>query len=301
MKRIDVAVPEADYVFVGNRPYVLDCMLRHGLAVLVLPIAGSYLENVVGEGERCLSSVSSKQQLTDLLSRLDFDILVSNGCPYILPVSKICREDQVFVNIHPSPLPDLRGADPVPGAILYGRDSGASCHIMDDSIDSGPLISRVTIGDTSDVEARLLYQMTFLAEVEAFEKALSRNFRPDPELLRDSQDERELIYYTKKDKDRFVDLREPAEHIVRRVRAFSNRSQGAVLDIRGVSLRIFDAKVVKHPYLLGRLDQYVRNEVIFCVEDMLLIRHDNVYLQFDKIVGDLSVIRSGQVLQTDSE
>ena len=41
----------------------------------------------------------------------DYDILVSNGCPYILPLNELKKAK--YVNVHPSLLPNLKGIDPV--------------------------------------------------------------------------------------------------------------------------------------------------------------------------------------------
>lgn len=52
--------------------------------------------------------------------------------------------------------------------LLFDRSCGATCHIMDDNIDTGDIISRVKIPTTPDIEAGILYQLCFKAEVEVF-------------------------------------------------------------------------------------------------------------------------------------
>ena len=283
------------YLFVGNRGYVLDYMLERNLDTDILAIEASYLAKKLGSDGIEFETISSRSQLKSVIHNAAFDVLVSNGCPFILPVSELCAENQLFVNIHPSPLPDLRGADPVPGAILHGRDSGASCHIMNDEVDAGPIVSRVFIPNNDDLEARLLYQMSFVAEVEAFRIALDRAFTPDPELNRHWK-QQDLIYYTTKDRDRILDLRKPPIDVIRTVRAFSNRSQGAVLNIGNISVRVYAANLVLHPFLLQRLNQYQPNEVVFVVENMLILKHHDAFLQLDRIEGDLSSLRPGAVI-----
>ena len=61
---------------------------------------------------------SKKSELVDLITNTDFDVLISNGCPYILPISQIKKAGQIFVNIHPSLLHDLGGSCQVNCAIL---------------------------------------------------------------------------------------------------------------------------------------------------------------------------------------
>ena len=45
------------------------------------------------------------------------------------------------INLHPAPLPDLRGVGGYNVALLEGRDEwGVSCHFVDDRIDTGDLV-----------------------------------------------------------------------------------------------------------------------------------------------------------------
>ena len=79
------------YVFVGNREFVLRQMIDMGLNVVkAWVIAGSYLERTL-EKEKFVEYevVSNKQQLLQGLNEIDFDILISNGCVYILPISAL--------------------------------------------------------------------------------------------------------------------------------------------------------------------------------------------------------------------
>lgn len=77
---------------------------------------------------REFTALNGKRQFFAVLRTLDWDLLISNGCPYILPASEFQKEGRVLVNIHPSLVPDLRGKSPINGALLFGREAGASCH-----------------------------------------------------------------------------------------------------------------------------------------------------------------------------
>src|SRR6185295_17658889 len=97
--------------------------------------------------------------------------------------------------------------DPVPGALLFGRDAGATCHMMDDGIDTGPIISQVRIPYSEELYAGLLYQLSFKAEQEVFRLALARNFRP----ARAQSAAKDIVYYTRKKEDLRIRFSEPAE------------------------------------------------------------------------------------------
>ncbi|MFP4002373.1 MAG: formyltransferase family protein [Alphaproteobacteria bacterium] len=280
------------FVFAGNRSFVLEEIIARDFPVEVFAVRGSWLERELRGSGRRFSVIESRNDLVVRLTSMDFDVFVSNGCPYILPVSKLKDRDRIFVNVHPGPLPDLRGLDPVPGALLLGRDSGAACHLMDDGIDTGPIISRVVIPNTEDLDAGLLYQMSFMAEKEAFSRACERGFRPAPE----AGTGRPGVYYSKKPEDLRIDFGEAPAAIVRRVKAFSNRSQGARFSYRGSTFRVFDAEPVVNPWLMRRRNSYAPGEVVFRYEDCLLVRLGEGYLKLKAIEGDLSAIRPGDRL-----
>ena len=70
----------------------------------------------------------------------------------------------------------MRGIDPVLGSILFKRDAGATCHIMSEKIDAGDIISQLKIPYSNDLDASLLYQLSFIAEKKVFHMALQKNF-----------------------------------------------------------------------------------------------------------------------------
>lgn len=280
------------FVFAGNRSYVLDEMHRAGLSVVkTLAVPGSYLERSLKERDIDHEPIASKAHLVDVLAATEFDYFIANGCPYILPISELGK-DKVFLNVHPSPLPDLRGADPVPGALLLGRDAGATCHVMDDGVDTGPIIAQVVIPNTPDLDAGLLYQLSFLAEAEVFHLARERDFAPasSNELADD------CVYYTRRPEDLILDFGESTAQILRRIKAFSNRSQGARIQIGETELRVHDAEEVRNPYLLERMDRYRQNEVVLKYESCLLVRHGDAFLKLKDVAGDLASVQVGDTL-----
>ncbi len=154
--------------------------------------------------------ISSKAQLIQALQDLNFDVFLANGLPHILPISKLKAGNQKkFINVHPSCLPDLRGADPVPGALLFGKDSGATCHYMDDGIDTGDIISQVNIPMQDAFDAALLYRLSFLAERKAISLALDKNF----ELMQKQASSDKHIYYSFKETDLIIDFASSAKEI----------------------------------------------------------------------------------------
>ncbi len=279
-------------IFCGNRSFILKEMFATGLNVVeIAAVSGSYLARELDADGIEFHQISTRENLLDWLLNTDFDIFVSNGCPFLIPVNKF-DEHKLFVNVHPSLLPDLRGGDPVPGAILFHRDSGATCHLMDDDFDTGPIISQVRIPYTDDLDAPLLYQLSFLAEKKVFRAALARNFKPICEQKSSISD----IYYTKNPEDSNIDFNSSAKEIISKVRAFANQSQGARFRYGSSVLRVFGAMELKNSYLHECQESYTDNQVVLNYECFLVISKNGGFLKLGPIDGNLGDIQMGKVL-----
>jgi len=281
------------FFFVGNRFYVLKEMIIKGLHLeKIVAVEGSYLERELTKKKIDFVKISSKEELLNLISNTDFDYFLSNGCPYILPVSEIQKSHQVFLNIHPSYLPDLRGADPQPGALFFARNSGATCHIMDDEIDSGGIVSQVEIPYSQDLDAALLYQLTFMAEKQAFQIALHNKFQVDHKQIEKGNE----IYYSKNNKDLIIDFACSADAIYQQIKAFSNYSQGATFFYDNKQFKVFDCELVNNGYAISCFEDRKDNEVVLNYEKKLLIKKTNALLKFKDFNQDVSFIEPGSVL-----
>ncbi|MFH1169799.1 MAG: methionyl-tRNA formyltransferase [Chloroflexota bacterium] len=144
------------------------------------------------------------------------------------------------LNIHPSLLPRFRGASPVASAILAGDDfAGASIMMLDEGMDSGPLLSRAAVAvsmwdDTGSLSAKLAQVGAWLL-TEVLERWARHEIVPRP------QDEAEAIYCRPLAKEEGeIDWRLPAVTIWRRVRAF-NPWPGCYTRLGGRLLRVLEA------------------------------------------------------------
>ncbi len=74
------------------------------------------------------------------------DVIVVAAFGQILPHSVLAIPRYGCLNIHPSLLPRFRGASPVAAAILAGDEfSGVSIMLMDEGLDTGPVLARAQI------------------------------------------------------------------------------------------------------------------------------------------------------------
>jgi methionyl-tRNA formyltransferase len=284
----------ARYVFVGDRFPVLNRMLAHKLNVVGVFCAKDFFHSErISDPSLTLQEIQSKDWLLDALGKISFDVLVSNGCPYILPVSKIKTPAQSFINIHASLLPDFPGPHPVNAAMLAGKDGGATCHHMQDEADTGAIISQVRIPNTPDVDLGLLYMLTILAEVEAFDLAFQRNFIADAHYKNTPN----MASYFKSSPEKMrIDFSQSGEGILRQVRAFGIYSQGAWFMHRGSEFSVFDAELCTNPYLIAKASPCSENEVVFVYDGTAVIRKGDAFLKLKNIQTHGGTLSAGDIL-----
>jgi methionyl-tRNA formyltransferase len=268
---------EPSFVYAGNRSTVLRHMLDLGLKIQhVLPTEGSWLERELSALGLPFTTISSKKQALDMLAALEFDVFVSTGFRHILPIGllRVAHPKAKFVNIHPSYLPDLRGADPIPGAVLFQRDSGVTCHLMDDGIDTGPVIVREKIAHSPELDSLLLYQLCFKLEPQVFEMALRRDFEPAEQQFPSADG----IYYSMQPKDLELSFAESDEEILARIRAFNTPSKGAHFTANGVTYRVFGAKMVGKTAPFDRLASATPDQITAVFGRSISISRENSIL-----------------------
>lgn len=269
---------EARYVFAGNRAYVLERMLQLNLNIVkIWAVKNSYLQRYLEQSKIQYSLIEEKEKFFGEIEQSEFDFFISNGLPIILPIERLKMEGKRFINIHPSLLPDLRGKDPVPGAILFHRDSGATCHMMDGGIDTGDIISQIKIENSENMDAGLLYQLSFMAEADVFEKAYMRNFLPTCEQISQGNE----IYYSFQQDDLLVDLeKESPIDIIAKVKAFSTRNKGARITIEGHNYKCYNAEIINNSYCDFIAQRYENLQTIFSYENVKVVKVSNKIIKF---------------------
>jgi phosphoribosylglycinamide formyltransferase 1 len=107
--------------------------------------------------------------MADWLAQQGVRLVVLAGYMHLLTSEFLNRFPDAVVNVHPSLLPDFPGAHAVEDQLAAGvGESGATVHLVDDGVDSGPILAQervpVLAGDTAetlharikDIEHRLL-------------------------------------------------------------------------------------------------------------------------------------------------
>jgi methionyl-tRNA formyltransferase len=169
------------------------------------------------------------------------DAVVVAAYGQILPKAVLDTPVSGCINIHPSMLPRHRGASPIVSAILQGDEfTGVSIMLMDEGLDTGPVLTRAQIpianGDnTKSLTSKLSLMAAHLLQdvLPGWEKG---QLKPQP------QDEDGATYsgiITKQSGE--IDWHKPADLIWRQVRAF-HPWPGCYTSWRGKRLGIIEAK-----------------------------------------------------------
>lgn len=174
--------------------------------------------------------------------RPDLMVVVAYGLLFPPPVLRTPRLG--CVNIHASLLPRWRGAAPIQRAILADdRETGITIMQMDEGLDTGPMLYRLTcpIGpqDTAGSLHDRLSELGARALLEALPGIAEQRIHPVP------QPESGACYARKLDKlEALVDWSRPADELARQVRAF-NPWPVAHTTLAGEPLRIWQAEPVR--------------------------------------------------------
>jgi phosphoribosylglycinamide formyltransferase 1 len=113
-----------------------------------LPTASFELADYASRAER-------DQAMADWLQQHDVDVVVLAGYMHLLTPQFLERFPARVINVHPSLLPDFPGAHAVADQLAAGvRESGVTVHVVDEGIDSGPVLlqERVPVLDGDTVE-----------------------------------------------------------------------------------------------------------------------------------------------------
>lgn len=280
------------FIFVGNRRFVLEEMISLGLHIeLAFVMKNTHLEGDIIEMGIPYVIIDSKRKLLEQINQCDFDVLISNGCHYILPLKQLKAAQ--YINIHPSYLPDLKGIDPVIGAILNKRAGGATCHIMSDEIDAGDIVDQVIVPYSEDLDVGLMYQLAFIAEKQVFRNAYGKKFKP----MRSQVLTGNELYYSRKPSDRKINFSEKYELIKSRINAFSNRSQGCICNIDEQIYHFHQVERLYNEFLVNLSKKYDPMQVLLNYENSIVYKNFyNEIILLRSLTDDLSKAKVGVYL-----
>jgi methionyl-tRNA formyltransferase len=169
----------------------------------------------------------------------DIGVVVAYG--HLLKPDLLAIPPRGMVNVHPSLLPELRGAAPVEWAILNGLEkTGVTIMQMSAGLDSGPILHQIPHRIPNDVTggelSEHLAEMGAQALVEALELLEANMLKPVP------QKDADATYAPKLTREvARISWTEPASAVVRKVLALDPRP-GAWAELDGHEIKLFRAE-----------------------------------------------------------
>ncbi|MBU1378798.1 MAG: hypothetical protein KKE02_20850 [Alphaproteobacteria bacterium] len=263
-------------VFIGNRALVLDvCLQDPDWDVgAIFAHRDSFLETELAARPLAHTAFTfaDREAVLQRLEAMDFDILVSNGCPFILPIARLSRPNRLFINTHPSLLPDLKGPHPINALFLQGHhEFGATTHEMVEEVDAGEILAQVRVPLTPDLDAGLVYRLSFQLEAEAFRQAVAALKAADYRWTGRPQTAA-TSFYKRTVADQTADAgRESALEIETKIRAFGIRSLGTTLTTLDGAYRVFEGCAVTHQEAVRRFGRGTPGAVVLAYDGKLLV------------------------------
>jgi|TARA_B110000879_G_scaffold211061_1_gene302658 methionyl-tRNA formyltransferase len=251
-------------LFIGNRLNVLTELfaLNEKITLInILVLKDSLLEKSLSQQNVRYEPfyMKDKQFIVDKIKTSDFDVLISNGCPFVLPVSKIKLPHQKFINIHPTYLPYLKGRTPING-LFYNKMAffGATMHFMDDGIDTGQIIHQEKIDLTADIDLAMVYYMSFRLEGSIFRKGFKDYILNNKPIIDREQEQGNS--FNRDPKYQILNLSDSNHDILKTIKAFGISSQGSFTTIQGKEIIIFSAiEIINQKFLAWFKDEPVGN------------------------------------------
>ncbi len=209
------------------------------------------------------------------IKSLNADIGVVASFNQKIPKELLTLTKDGFINLHPSLLPNYRGANPYSHVIINGeKESAITLHFMDENFDTGDIISQYrfkideneTMGTlfmrTNDMCASMLYEALDYYETHKLPR------KPQPK----GDKYKKAYALSFENHNVFIDWNKTAEEIERFIRAL-NPFIGAFTRYKDTIIRINSANVIKkhHNNKAGTICDANKSLKIACGKDILEI------------------------------
>lgn len=188
-----------------------------------------------------------EERLTGLLTEAAIDLVIVQTFPYKIPVASLAIPSLGFYNLHPGPLPQYRGPDPVFWVLKNQEQEAAmTLHKMEQEYDTGPIVIAAPMPIHESDTYGILNSHLAHAAPEILDKflALLNNGGPLPFLV---QSEQEAGYQQKPDASTL--MIDWGQHTSREIEALTRASNpnqnGSIAFFRDVITRFLDIDVLK--------------------------------------------------------
>lgn len=263
-------------LFIGNRWNVLKVLLNdYNYKCIIYVQNNSFLLNEIKKRniDHKIFCNKDKDKVINIVLKQDYDVLISNGCPFILPIVQ-----KIMINVHPTYLPYLRGRTPLNGVFYNKMDHvGATMHYISEKIDEGNIIYQEKHKITNDLDQGLIYFLSFYLEGVVFEKGwrllLSSNFN----FSGVSVDPSKGSYFNRTEDKAKIDFQSMKTiDIIRIIKSFGVGSQGVkingLLNNMPQVTRIFDAYKITNDLLIDLYKNKKPGDILLNYDSKMLIK-----------------------------
>ena len=115
------------------------------------------------------------QALHQEIIKYDVEIICLAGFMRLLSKGFVNKWHNKIINIHPSLLPDFKGANAVEDALKFGaKISGCTTHFVSVEMDAGPIIMQAQVPVSQDDNIETLSQKILIKEHEIYQLTLKK-------------------------------------------------------------------------------------------------------------------------------
>lgn len=175
------------WIFWGGRgrSQSIEALLSSGYTNLRVYAAESLRKNLQSEADKLSKEIEIRWIKRSDLNKMKVESqvnLISIGFPYLFH-KNFLRQFHTALNLHPTLLPSYRGPHSGFYIIANGEtESGSTLHIIDDGVDTGPIISQsiVTLNDFDSVRTMQLkvYAQESQTLLNGLQSLADTNFSP---------------------------------------------------------------------------------------------------------------------------
>jgi methionyl-tRNA formyltransferase len=275
-----------DVVFVGNRVNVVERLL----SMRCVRLQRGFMLGDIPARLQCASGVLTslratkecKGVLLDALKNTKYDLLVSGGCPFILPISDLPK-DRLYINCHPSALPYGKGKHPLNECFISAHQTvGVSIHHMSDALDEGDIIEQVSFPVTDEMDVSLLYLFVWELEADLLEKAVQRLVENNMRHIGRPQKGDGSWFSRPKERPTFDAAVVGTRELCRYAAGFSSENLGIRVQMAdGRTLILYRARPITNEFVVNWFERKPIGVVCGEREDLLILRLKDGLVRID--------------------
>ena len=224
-------------VFFGTPEFALPSLRALVSAGYTVPLVVTRADKPAGRGKKLtpppvkleaqrfgipvLQPEGKEQELLRRLKELEPDLAVVVAYGRFLPEGVLKVPRYGFVNLHPSLLPEYRGASPIQSALLDGKKTtGVTVLKVTPELDAGDILSQVRVPISRSDNAKTLSDRLAKVGAELLLNTIPRYVSGEITPVPQEHSRATYCYQIRKDMGR-IDWKLPAERIFNMVRAFT--------------------------------------------------------------------------------